>query len=61
MIDLYIDKEEMEIEVKGTGEEIIEETSKAAYNILRMVDCPLEKSIAAVMIALLGMVDGKIE
>ena len=57
MIDLYIDQNEIELEMKGTNEEIIEETSKAAYNILRLIDCPLEKSIAAVMIALLGMVD----
>ena len=57
MIDLYIDQNEIELEVKGTNEEIIGETSKAAYNILKLIDCPLEKSIAAVMIALLGMVD----
>ena len=57
MIDLYINKKEIELEVKGTNEEIIEETVTATYDILKLIDCPLDKSIAAVMIALLGIIE----
>lgn len=53
MIDLYINKNEIELEVKGTTEEILEETVTATYDILKMIDCPLEQSIAVLMIALI--------
>ncbi len=57
MIDLYTNQKEIELEVKGTTEEIIEETVTATYDILKMIDCPIEKSIAAFVIALMEMQD----
>lgn len=54
MIDLYINKKNIELEVKGSVEEILEESVTAAYEILKMIDCPIQKSVSAFVLALIA-------